>query len=478
MMLTHYTWSIVLLTVVTAVQKCPIYEDANWILVRRTTGTAHQADDNLSGTEVYGDQHNNMRGDSFSVDFSSFSYSQILFITGDCQHWVKMDKTEIDAGPWGSGLSSRTVLGTNYQNSEHQLLMKWDSSLSKNPIITNIDNSGNGCGIVYSEDGELGQACGTDGEWMSLAHQGLNVYILNTTTTTQVQIQSSGPWSLDGMVCSTDMTTFDDVASKCSAMGMVPLTLHSLEERDLYLSSDCNDQNRWVGLTDQVVEGQWLDVHGNEVTNVGDWASVDNDQGTEHCMSSWAAFFLQWPNDIECDTSFGYACINEWGDAGAEAAPSQDATTNDCRETNMCQAWGTGTHVFTFDGNMNNIFEAGKFQLVETTVQAQMELGLPYIQISMTTEKVSVGSLVSFIAEVEMKFATQDNSIFYTIRLNRNGASSILINDRMEQSLFVQDTNNFKFSRFGNDLIIQTWTGVILSFKNGNIKVRFPPNFP
>ena len=113
-------------------------------MVRRTTGTGHPATDNLAGTDVYGTAHADMKGDTFSLDFSNMPYTEIIFVTGDCQQWVKMSKTEIDLGPWGSSLSSRTVLGSNYNNAEHQIMMLWDETKSKNPIITNLDNSGQG----------------------------------------------------------------------------------------------------------------------------------------------------------------------------------------------------------------------------------------------------------------------------------------------------------------------------------------------
>ena len=43
-----------------SVERCPIYRESGWKLVRRTTDNAFEATDNLDGTDVYGNQHQNV----------------------------------------------------------------------------------------------------------------------------------------------------------------------------------------------------------------------------------------------------------------------------------------------------------------------------------------------------------------------------------------------------------------------------------
>ena len=45
-----------------AVERCPIYRESGWKLVRRTTENSFAATDNLDGTDVYGPEHQNVLG--------------------------------------------------------------------------------------------------------------------------------------------------------------------------------------------------------------------------------------------------------------------------------------------------------------------------------------------------------------------------------------------------------------------------------
>ena len=46
-----------------AVERCPIYRESGWKLVRRTTENSFAATDNLDGTDVYGPEHQNVLGE-------------------------------------------------------------------------------------------------------------------------------------------------------------------------------------------------------------------------------------------------------------------------------------------------------------------------------------------------------------------------------------------------------------------------------
>ena len=35
-----------------------------------------------------------MQGDPFSMDFSTMEYDQLVFMTGDCKKWVKIQKCQ------------------------------------------------------------------------------------------------------------------------------------------------------------------------------------------------------------------------------------------------------------------------------------------------------------------------------------------------------------------------------------------------
>ena len=50
-----------------AVERCPIYRESGWKLVRRTTENSFAATDNLDGTDVYGPEHQNALGESDTI---------------------------------------------------------------------------------------------------------------------------------------------------------------------------------------------------------------------------------------------------------------------------------------------------------------------------------------------------------------------------------------------------------------------------
>ena len=58
----HFLLIEIFLPFVLAVDRCPIYRESGWKLVRRTTDNSFAATDNLDGTDVYGPEHENVFG--------------------------------------------------------------------------------------------------------------------------------------------------------------------------------------------------------------------------------------------------------------------------------------------------------------------------------------------------------------------------------------------------------------------------------
>ena len=145
-----------------AVERCPIYRESGWKLVRRTTENSFAATDNLDGTDVYGPQHQNVfgrfeilkyisvlpvffrtasglqthmtkkcfqsiKGESFSMDFTGIDYDEMLFVTGDCQGWVRMDKSEFAVKSDGP----KNVIETDMNPDPHQLFMTFQTFQGK-----------------------------------------------------------------------------------------------------------------------------------------------------------------------------------------------------------------------------------------------------------------------------------------------------------------------------------------------------------
>ena len=85
---------------VEAVERCPLFAEKGWKLVRRTTDDAIANGDLMAGTLVFGQQHQQMKGSSFAMDFTNYDYNRIMFMTADCTKWVQTTKDQFTNG-WG-----------------------------------------------------------------------------------------------------------------------------------------------------------------------------------------------------------------------------------------------------------------------------------------------------------------------------------------------------------------------------------------
>lgn len=119
-------------------QSCPYNNPANgWTRVRHVPAgnTWHQATDRLAGTEVYGSSNDDTI--AWSVDFESASakYDQFLFATGDCVHWLIVNKNDVIGGtPYAnqprdiqSSSSSSTPYQARWYNRDGYLEDPWIS---------------------------------------------------------------------------------------------------------------------------------------------------------------------------------------------------------------------------------------------------------------------------------------------------------------------------------------------------------------
>ena len=75
----HFLLIEIFLPLILAVDRCPIYRESGWKLVRRTTDNSFAATDNLDGTDVYGPEHENVFG-WFDLSLSFLTNLRLKFI--------------------------------------------------------------------------------------------------------------------------------------------------------------------------------------------------------------------------------------------------------------------------------------------------------------------------------------------------------------------------------------------------------------
>ena len=116
-----------------------------WRLVRRVQSgnTWHPATDQLSGTESYGTACGPTASCTFSVAFSTASYTHFLFATGDETKWLIATKEQaIGTGALGSAYSGqRTILRSSTSSTSYTAYWYRRSGATEDPWISLSDHS-------------------------------------------------------------------------------------------------------------------------------------------------------------------------------------------------------------------------------------------------------------------------------------------------------------------------------------------------
>ncbi len=156
-----------------------------WTLVRHvpefTNGTRlfHPATDGLVGTASYGPQPGTEYDSSpWTIPFSTYTFNNFLFITGNCQKWLLASKTSVGGdltGVWYSGVA-RTITKSSINASSY--LVVWYNrgagSAPEDPWVSLEDHS------TSISDGTLMYGEASYGPIQNnslIGTNGLNVYV-------------------------------------------------------------------------------------------------------------------------------------------------------------------------------------------------------------------------------------------------------------------------------------------------------------
>jgi len=115
--------------------------------------------------------------------------------------------------------------------------------------------------------------------------------------------------------------TWYNARAKCEALGTQLVKIESAEENDFLKSTYLNTSGVtfWIGLTDQMQEGEWIWTDGSPLGAYVNWDEDPNNLGgNQHCVHILRGPFsigeyrfyddkLGW-NDLECDFTLGYIC--------------------------------------------------------------------------------------------------------------------------------------------------------------------------
>lgn len=127
-----------------------------WKLVRRVQpgNTWHPADDNLTGTAIFGNYNTSLVHDStFSIKFDNIPCSQFLFITGDNEKWLIAEADQV-YGDGNYSNANRTILRSSISNTTYNAKWYNRNSDSRDPWISleDLDVSVTNGGILYGEN--------------------------------------------------------------------------------------------------------------------------------------------------------------------------------------------------------------------------------------------------------------------------------------------------------------------------------------
>lgn len=114
---------------------------------------------------------------------------------------------------------------------------------------------------------------------------------------------------------------WDNARAKCEDLGAQLVKIESAEENDFLKSTYLNASGVtfWIGLNDQMQEGEWIWADGSSLGDYVNWFQDPNNLGdNQHCVHilrgpfSIGEYHFQdydsgW-NDLECDVTLGYIC--------------------------------------------------------------------------------------------------------------------------------------------------------------------------
>jgi len=120
-------------------------DGGGWKLVRRVKPgpTWHPATDHCSGQEQYGASSLASDGpDTFSLNFAGLDYDEMLFATGDAQHWLITTKEAVGGafnGQWYAN-TPRTIISASDNANAHEAKWYNRQANAEDPWISLIDH--------------------------------------------------------------------------------------------------------------------------------------------------------------------------------------------------------------------------------------------------------------------------------------------------------------------------------------------------
>ena len=108
-----------------ALNKCPLYANKEYVLVRRTTDDFFANGDLMAGTMVFGAESSHRLADSFAIDHTAMGWDEVLFMTGDCSKWAIASYVEFLGWGRDTGNGQRMRLLASSENPEvHDIAVK------------------------------------------------------------------------------------------------------------------------------------------------------------------------------------------------------------------------------------------------------------------------------------------------------------------------------------------------------------------
>jgi len=124
--------------------------------------------------------------------------------------------------------------------------------------------------------------------------------------------------------------TWNNAQANCLSLGAQLVKIESAEENEFLTRTFLTAYavTYWIGLSDQVKEGEWIWTDGGPLGNDTNWggSNPNNSNGNQHCGHilkgsfrlgvRYGHFILRYTfrgyngewNDLECDVRLGYIC--------------------------------------------------------------------------------------------------------------------------------------------------------------------------